>query len=301
MPHKLTWALILTLVLAASQAFSQSVKISGKIVDATTQSPIPYASIGVLGKSIGTVANSSGEFVLPVKQDQLTANDKLAFSCVGYESAELQIGDVKKGNLLIKLKPQVVEIEEVKVLANKLKKKVLGKNDREYFTHYNFYSMQDTAAHDRLGREVGNIIKLNHTCFLNDFNVYMGWSDFTSVKFRVNVYEVVNGLPGKSLLQENIIFEVKGKNPGWVKVDLKEYNIRLEGHDKVAVTVQWLESVKQKESNRFLSVPIAVSPVHAYVTRDKSTGEWKRGLGYLSMYLNADCFKPESNASVKAQ
>lgn len=290
---------LLMLLLVSTYTLAQTVKISGKVLDATTKQPIAYATIGIAGKGIGTVATASGYFSFAVKEGQLTSTDKIVASCVGYESSITTFNTSKMEALQFSLKPNVVEMEEIKVKTGKLRKKVLGKNDREYFTHYNFYTVHDTAAHDRLGREVGNIIKLNKACYLNDFNVYVGWSDFAFVKFRFNVYEVVGGLPGKSLLQEDVIFETKGKNPGWVQVDLKAYNILVEGHDQVAVTVQWLESVKQDKNSRFLSVPMAVSLVHTAVRRDKSTEEWKKSGGYLSMYLNAECYKPETHIEAK--
>ena len=298
MYYKLIILVLLILLFVCTGIHAQGVRISGRVVDASTQKPIPYANIGVAGKAIGTVATAAGDFSFIVKEGQLASTDKLVASCVGYESMAVALDVGKLEALQFSLKPQVVEIAEVKVKTTKPKKKVLGKNDRAFFTHYNFYTVRDTAAHDRLGREVGNIIKLGKACYVNDFNVYVGWSEFTFVRFRLNIYEVVNDLPGKSLLQEDVIFEVKGSKPGWVQVDLKRYNILLEGHEQVAVTVQWLESNKQKENSRFLSVPMAVSPVHSIVRRDKSAEAWKKSGGYLSMYLNADCYKPEAQVIV---
>lgn len=289
------------LLVVAANSFAQAVKISGKITDAVTNQPVAYANVGVAGKALGTVANASGAFSFTVNLDKLATADKLVVSCVGYQPVELAYTFGESENLRIALNPQTVAIQEVSVKAGKLKEKVLGKNDREYFTHYNFYSIKDTAAHDRLGREVGNIISLNKACYLNDFNVYMNDNDFTAIKFRLNIYEVVNGLPGSSLLQEAVNFEVTGKNPGWVKVDLEKYKIHVENHDKIAVTVQWLESVKTNEKSRFLSIPAAVSPIHTAVTRDKSTEDWKRSAMYLSMYLNADCYKPAQDKTEMTQ
>ena len=294
MPYKAIPVVLLILLLVSTHTHGQTITLSGRVVDATTNKSIPYANLGIAGKTLGTVATASGDFSFTVKDGQLASTDRLVASCVGYESMAVSLGAGKLEALRLELKPQVVEIAEVKVQAGKPRKKVLGKNNRAFFTHYNFYTVHDTAAHDRLGREVGNIIKLNKACYVNDFNIYVGWSEFASIKFRLNIYDVVDDLPGKSLLQQDVIFEVKGENPGWVQVDLRKYNVLLEGHGQVAVTVQWLESEKQKKYSRFLAVPAAVSLVHSIVRRDKSAAEWKKSGGYLSMYLNADCYKPEA-------
>jgi hypothetical protein len=59
------------LLFAASAALAQSVK--GRISDARTGQALPFVNIGVLGKSIGTVADEEGKFRLAVSEGQ--AND----------------------------------------------------------------------------------------------------------------------------------------------------------------------------------------------------------------------------------
>ncbi|MCX6259058.1 MAG: carboxypeptidase-like regulatory domain-containing protein [Bacteroidia bacterium] len=69
-------------------------KISGKIIDKETNEPIPYASIGIRGKTIGTVSNMNGNFHFTVPVNCL--NDSLFVSCIGYASYSFAIkGDSK--------------------------------------------------------------------------------------------------------------------------------------------------------------------------------------------------------------
>lgn len=134
------------------------------------------------------------------------------------------------------------------------------------------------------------IINLNKDCFCNDFNFNIKTNYFSLVKFRLNIYDVENDLPNNLLLKDDIIFDVKDEQLGWVKIDLKKYNILLEGKNKVAVTLQWIES-KQARKRNFFSIPLSYPSIgHTLVYRNKSQAEWKAHNGNLSMYFTADCY-----------
>ncbi|WP_299823719.1 carboxypeptidase-like regulatory domain-containing protein [uncultured Pontibacter sp.] len=301
MHYKHFWLFAIAFLLNTSHTFAQAIKIAGKVLDATTQQPVPYANIGVAGKELGTVANASGEFSFTANTKDLPLNGSIVVSCVGYESTELQINMYAAKPYLVKLKQKSIPIAEVSIKPRKLKKKVLGKNDREYLTSTAFFNLYDKVD-DKLGRELGNIIKLNDkACYANDFNIYINHNPFAMVKLRLNFYTVVDNIPGESILKEDIIFELADKQRGWVTVDLQKYNIVLEGMEEVAVTLQWLESKQQNPKDYFLSISGAISPAKRYVRREKSEAEWTRTNAYLSLYLNADCYKPENYTEITAQ
>ena len=41
---------------------SQVLTITSQAIDAQTREPLPFASVGILGKPIGTISNLNGEF-----------------------------------------------------------------------------------------------------------------------------------------------------------------------------------------------------------------------------------------------
>ena len=84
--------------------------IEGKIVDAETGQPIPFASIGVVGTSKGTSSNLSGQFTLTI-----TGSASLKITCVGYESKEI---NSTSNVLLIQLTPSTTQLSQV-VIFNK--------------------------------------------------------------------------------------------------------------------------------------------------------------------------------------
>lgn len=89
---------------------------------------------------------------------------------------------------------------------------------------------------------------------------------------------------------KNMIFEIKDNFLGWFKVDLEPYEIFLkEETQEVAVTIQWLESVKKDEKSKYFSFSTASSPTHKAYFREKAMDTWTSSGQSLSFYLNARC------------
>lgn len=59
--------------------------VSGKILDASTQQPLPFAAIYTTDLTIGTTSNESGMFVLKVNN---SASDSIEFSYLGYKKSD---------------------------------------------------------------------------------------------------------------------------------------------------------------------------------------------------------------------
>ncbi len=73
--------------------------LKGKVIDAQTGNPIPYASVQIKNSDYGTITSSAGLF----KISRIAEENYLHISCTGYESTELEIRDSVSS--LVKLKP----------------------------------------------------------------------------------------------------------------------------------------------------------------------------------------------------
>ncbi|RRB01107.1 carboxypeptidase-like regulatory domain-containing protein [Larkinella rosea] len=107
-------------VLFAGYVTAQSTNyltLSGKITNQETGEPVPFASISVVGRGIGTVSNVVGTFVLKVPDSY--ANDSLKVSSVGYQSFKKLVSAVTGQNQLIGLKTAAVTLDEVQVQARR--------------------------------------------------------------------------------------------------------------------------------------------------------------------------------------
>jgi hypothetical protein len=85
--------------------------LRGRIVDKANEEPLSFASISVAGKSIGTVANDSGDFIIKLSESIL--NDSLVFSYNGYQAEYRKISDITEKALIIKLKEIILNINPV--------------------------------------------------------------------------------------------------------------------------------------------------------------------------------------------
>ncbi|MBP5393361.1 MAG: carboxypeptidase-like regulatory domain-containing protein, partial [Bacteroidaceae bacterium] len=100
--------LFFLLLLWTAQAFGQDamLTVTGRVVDAVTGEPLPYASV-YMDKGKGTLTNIEGDF-------RLTASpqDILTFSFIGFEKMSMQAWEVPSR---VRLKPYEQALREVEV------------------------------------------------------------------------------------------------------------------------------------------------------------------------------------------
>jgi len=110
---KLLYIFILLLsVLGFAQTDTLNIKVTGKIVDIKTNEPIARVTVVNKNTSTSVLASESGQFVIEAK-----TNDKLLFSHIGYNYAEVEVTSKwLSGNKTILLNEKIKEIETVLVL-----------------------------------------------------------------------------------------------------------------------------------------------------------------------------------------
>lgn len=106
------WMLLLSLL-----AFSQSRVITGKVLDAQAQTPIPGVTIQVKGANAGTQTKIDGSYSLSVPNGSIT----LIFTFVGYKTEEHPLGN--SNTLDISLSPDVTGLKDVVVVGYGIQKK----------------------------------------------------------------------------------------------------------------------------------------------------------------------------------
>lgn len=110
--------LFLIASLLASNLYAQTFEsIRGKLVDRKTKQPIPYASVYVKGRSIGTTTNDEGRFLFHVPST--FANDTLVISFIGYNAFKSVVRAMADQEPLIELTPSVTKLQEITVVASR--------------------------------------------------------------------------------------------------------------------------------------------------------------------------------------
>jgi hypothetical protein len=257
------------------------------VTDAATGIPIPYASVGVQNKPIGTVADGLGHFAAePLATAART--DTLVVSCVGYQPSKLLVRDLS-GLREVKLRPQVQALQEVRVRAAGWKRHTIGRDGAWGITFYNFHLASDKDPARKLGREVGTILHVKPESFVEDAHVYIGSNTFQNLGFRLNVRALdAEDHPATSLLTQDVQFAVAAGATGWQHIDLKPYGVNVGQQERIAITIEWLDGIPTEKKDWYsLTVPAALSATHRMVFRDKSEDAWKVQPVNLSLYVTA--------------
>jgi hypothetical protein len=117
----LLFTVVLTINSHAQEAFTS---IEGKLIDNTSQEPIPYASIYIKGKSIGTTTNDEGKFLFHVPSG--FGKDTLIVSVIGYDHFKSTVNVMTEKKNVIELKQSITLLNEITVSVSK--KELTGKD-----------------------------------------------------------------------------------------------------------------------------------------------------------------------------
>jgi hypothetical protein len=107
---------------AAIALFAQNGIVKGKIVDATTNEPLPFVNVVVMGTSIGSVSDLDGNFqIFGLKPGFI----RLSASFIGYNStisSEVEVSNSKVSNIEIPMQEADTKLGEVTVTASPFRK-----------------------------------------------------------------------------------------------------------------------------------------------------------------------------------
>lgn len=245
-------------------------KLRGVIRDRKSNRPLSYVNIGILNKDVGTTTNSKGEYELPLSGS--SADDTLRVSMVGYEPIEIYLKDVfekQKWILNIRLQERTDQLKEVIITEKKLTTKILGnKTDSKFFG--------GKFASGDLGSEIVIRIRVKDTpTYLDTFSFNISYNEGDTAAFRVNVYEMEDGLPGKNLLADNILVKVNGET-GKIDIDLSRYNTTVPAD--FFIGLEWIEG----KSNSGIVFSSGFANKGTYY-RKASQGRWRKypmGVGF---------------------
>ena len=228
---KSIYVLILTLVFNAS-LFAQS--YTGQAFDEKTKQPLSYVSIGIMGKSIGTISDANGVFHISI--DGKYTNDSISIFLLGYKSINYKCADfIAKNKVSDKyfLKEVAYNLSEVVVTPKNLVSETVG-NVGGSVTQVSF---KITDSLHNSGAEIGTYVKIKQKfIFIDSIGFGIAENDYDSVKFRVNIYK---GDGNKAL--ENItkkpIYVTAKKGAQDFNLDVRSLNITSSGDFIIAAQV----------------------------------------------------------------
>lgn len=97
------------LLLVQQQAFAQGYSISGKVTDAVSREPIPFAGVFLQGKSIGTTTDFEGNYTLQTA----VLSDTLVVTSIGYQTAKKALKPVAMQTVNFLLERAEISLQEI--------------------------------------------------------------------------------------------------------------------------------------------------------------------------------------------
>lgn len=193
MPFHITkYLLLIAWLIFGSAGYAQ--QLTGKVVDAETGSPIPYARIYVLGTGEGRITDENGEFFM----EELQQAENIAFraACLGYETTDTVLTELPQ-TFVFAIPPKVVTLKEVKIQPRAYQTVFIGslKNNGSRNscggTDYQFARLFPSSSHVKDGVVSG---------------VKVSYQTDRDASFLIHLYEVDTStqLPGKLLTSKPI-------------------------------------------------------------------------------------------------
>lgn len=104
---------LLVMMVCADVVSAQRLTVSGRVTDKDTHQPLPYASVWIRGKTIGTITNMQGEFDFHIPMEY--RNEIMVISMLSYQSFEAPVWSLLGQTLDVQLEEQLQLLGEVTV------------------------------------------------------------------------------------------------------------------------------------------------------------------------------------------
>jgi len=267
--------LLLPFLLLAAELQAQSLVIRGVVRNSTSKSAIPFGNIGLGKRGAVTVADSSGAFVLRLREAE--RKDTLVLSAIGFHTLALPVAAVlAEGRTEFFLRPKNLKLKEVTVSAGnkKWKEKKVGYHiDRGAPIQHSF-SPSDSLGAFASGEEIGCRISLDkYPAYLQSISFGLLGSGNQHITVGVRLYSIKNNLPHKELLPARAVVHIPAHHTGWITVPLSKYNLYLE--EDVVVMIEWLNGPNRLTENSLMTFTSTPKGQHIYY-REAEARPWQR-------------------------
>ncbi|AUP77482.1 carboxypeptidase-like regulatory domain-containing protein [Flavivirga eckloniae] len=235
---------LLAILLSSLNGISQQskIEINGIILD-ESKTPVPFVSVGIVEKYIGTASTEDGEFSFLVTKNEL--QDSLSISSLGFNSYKIKVADyLKQEKKEIVLTETVTELDAVNILKPaeyvNLAKKGLKQNTISNFHQVELLYRSATTENGKAKFLVENYIKIESRGLASYFGEIQVAESRKSADYRIwkpdskwhsiNILAQFNPLrPNNSSHKRNL------KKFIWKKIGDSSYEgedvVILEGHN----------------------------------------------------------------------
>jgi hypothetical protein len=219
-------------VALAISTVASSQTLRGKVFDGQTRQALPYANLGIRGKSIGGITDGSGSFSIDLSKAAET--DSLVISYVGYRSLSFLVGTLAvQQNQVFYLSPGSKLLDEV-VITDKQEVIVVGNASRS-----NRHTGWGDFGSSR-GRALGLLIPAPEFALkVNKVVFHLHENEFDSIRLRINLLQRAGTSAVAMEGQSKNIFVTVRQRKGWIEVPIEE---TLVMRDELVVALEWVDA-----------------------------------------------------------
>lgn len=207
----------LFVITGCTYLFGQSdTKVFHGVVTSINGELLPFATVGIRGKNIGTVSNEDGSFSLQIAS--VNFKDSLCFSYAGYEDLYLPIDSLRKSSKEIRVHLNSVSLPEVVVVTGLQKIRKIGVKSRTPL-------LWGYAGKEKYF-EMAQLIEITQQSKLLNIGFFLvaPKERNDSADVRINIYDVDNGLPGRRINTQNIMQRIAPQT-GRTLISVEKYNM----------------------------------------------------------------------------
>lgn len=188
------------------------VSASGIVLDAVSREPLLYANIEVQNKSRGTVSNSEGRFILDTAD--LTPDDTIVFSYIGYETVKIRLESLMKSDIVLMTQASSL-LKEIQVIAQKLTVEEILKKVKENFNknHRASFDKKHLFFHS-----------YERTPFNKENQLVLKKSDFVGMD-KATFNDLFKKIPSEIVEYEDIIVNLYGNGTSYKLIPEKAISL----------------------------------------------------------------------------
>ena len=283
--------LTLTTGPAFAQITPQAPTLKGRVLDAKTHQPIPYASLTLSNEYGWTLANALGRFELanPIK----LASDTLLVDCPGYLPRLVVLASHRLADSILTLESTQLVHKNAEPVGTKVSLKQLDSLAKR---------PGDGMIQGSMGSQYALLMEPSHKHppgTIRNVSFYIGEGGLPTESFRVRIYRAdgPNHSPGTNLLTQNLVVAAPGGGQ-WFTVDISSYFVGAP-RDGFFVAMEWIVAHKRApEGDNYLPAAQILRPTFEF--RDSKTWTFTVGRGWNLLPLkNAE--SRAYNAMIRAE
>jgi len=114
-------------------------EFKGKVINADSKEPLPFANLSLIGTNITSITNSNGEFIIKIPKTELSSKVRISF--IGYKTETIELDSFEEKNKTILLDVFISPLSETIISIPKnvddLVRKTLSNVNNNYLEDHN--------------------------------------------------------------------------------------------------------------------------------------------------------------------